>query len=763
MMGISNGTFIDLDIKEWNHVNEIMKENESSSKDRVESTDVVLFDLFLDNHPDAMVLTKPNGMIILANQSFADIFHTTKEDLIGKSGFEVVAPDTGERRKIFINQVLNKKKTVIFRDHDVKRYWKTTIKPILNSEKNVEFLAVYIQDITALQDTDKRTLGTQENFFHRLIQNSSDIFMVLEKDGTIRYVSKSIAMMCGYEPDTLVGSPISSIIHKDHIKKFTNFYQKITKKKGRSKPIDYQLQCQNGTALSVESISRNLLNDPEIEGIILTTRDISERKKTEEKLHLSEERFRTIVSSMSEMIFLLDESNRFVESHVPSTSDLYVPKEQFIGQEISSVLPSHVVLLYKRAATEVRKHRGSEQFNYSLQIKGQLRWFLAVLDLHPDGKCIVASIRDFTSQIEAEKQTSKMRKYLQDVIDSTLEIIMVVDADEKVTLWNERAIDFTGYQRSEAIGSSISSLPLFIHPEDFEESISRCFQEGSYSFSLPIKTKLLGRRLMRFSSSVITSDTNETIGIIFVGRDITEESDIHGVLIRGKSYLVSEESNEEVLHLLFDIVDAESFGLIFTRITSDITLSDQQMHHCRLVHFDVTARENKSVSNPEEVLTCIRDFIGSHPYPVIYMDRSDFLFSLYGYEKVIKLLYQVNGLCQRHDAMFFVRINPHILPASQYKLIREEFSPLPKRMRTDSTLGFRLYELLEYLYLNNQKNVLVSYKMLGRQFSITKVTTARRVEQLVEKGLVVVSKKGRMKTVHITSHGKRLLQKRKVI
>ena len=178
--------------------------------------------------------------------------------------------------------------------------------------------------------------------------------------------------------------------------------------------------------------------------------------------------------------------------------------------------------------------------------------------------------------------------------------------------------------------------------------------------------------------------------------------------------------------------------------------------------FDTGSQKKDYVYTPDDVLRSITEFLTSHAHAVVYIDRSDFLFSLYGFEKVMKLLYQLNGLCKSYDAILFVRVNPHILLPYQFKLIQEELSILPKRMKQDDELGSRLYELLEFIYLNNQKNVLISYKMIGRQFSITKVTTARRVEQLMDRGLIIVQRKGRMKTVQITREGKRLLQKRSV-
>jgi len=57
----------------------------------------------------------------------------------------------------------------------------------------------------------------------------------------------------------------------------------------------------------------------------------------------------------------------------------------------------------------------------------------------------------------------------------------------------------------------------------------------------------------------------------------------------------------------------------------------------------------------------------------------------------------------------------------------------------------------------------VSYKTVSKRFSITKVTTAKRIKALAEEELVAIKKKGRLKTVFVTDKGKRLLQRRNVV
>jgi Mn-dependent DtxR family transcriptional regulator len=100
-----------------------------------------------------------------------------------------------------------------------------------------------------------------------------------------------------------------------------------------------------------------------------------------------------------------------------------------------------------------------------------------------------------------------------------------------------------------------------------------------------------------------------------------------------------------------------------------------------------------------------------------------------------------------------LNINPDVLNPKEMSLLEQEFHELPKP-KFESELQDDLHEILLFMNNSNQK---ISFKDISKKFSITKTTTRKRVNRLIESGLAVVKKNGRNKIIRATELGKSIL------
>lgn len=150
----------------------------------------------------------------------------------------------------------------------------------------------------------------------------------------------------------------------------------------------------------------------------------------------------------------------------------------------------------------------------------------------------------------------------------------------------------------------------------------------------------------------------------------------------------------------------------------------------------------------------IKDFIKLNPKPVILLDRVDYLINMLGFSEVLKFIYSINDELLRDDATLIVNINPNTLTAKELSLLEQELNVIPKpALKEGSEFQEDLHEILVYLGNNDR----VSYKHIGKNFSITKTTTRRRIKKLETRGLVTIRKNGRNKIVKLTEKGMELL------
>jgi len=120
--------------------------------------------------------------------------------------------------------------------------------------------------------------------FRALVQNSSDVIVLADPDSVIRYQTPSAERVLGYAGETLVGRRLVGFVHLDDRARFIALVRQATEREGVTGPAELRLLRKDGSWLFVEVTVTNLLQNPELTGLVLTVRDIHDRKALEERL-----------------------------------------------------------------------------------------------------------------------------------------------------------------------------------------------------------------------------------------------------------------------------------------------------------------------------------------------------------------------------------------------------------------------------------------------------------------------------------------------
>jgi PAS domain S-box-containing protein len=132
----------------------------------------------------------------------------------------------------------------------------------------------------------EEALRRSEEHFRSLIDTSSDIISILSADGAIRYESPAVTRVLGYSVGELSGKKFVSFVHPNDL---SDFVQAIAKELSRSngslpKAFSYRFKHKDGSWRFLESLVRNQLDNPGVQGLVITSRDITERKTAEEQI-----------------------------------------------------------------------------------------------------------------------------------------------------------------------------------------------------------------------------------------------------------------------------------------------------------------------------------------------------------------------------------------------------------------------------------------------------------------------------------------------
>jgi len=124
----------------------------------------------------------------------------------------------------------------------------------------------------------------QDERFRSLVQNGSDLITVVDDTHRISYQSPSISRLFGHQPPELEGLPLVDLAHPEDAAAVQLFLHRSVADGAASVPIQWRMWHRDGTWRPVESVGTNLLRDTSVRGIVLNTRDVSERKALEAQL-----------------------------------------------------------------------------------------------------------------------------------------------------------------------------------------------------------------------------------------------------------------------------------------------------------------------------------------------------------------------------------------------------------------------------------------------------------------------------------------------
>jgi PAS domain S-box-containing protein len=128
----------------------------------------------------------------------------------------------------------------------------------------------------------KETLHRSEAYFRSLIEHSSDVIIILDAEGNIRYGSPSLSSVLGYNLADFWEHQFTEFIHPKDLPSVTDALTQAKQLPGTGMPFELRFKHRNGSWLIMEAVSNNLLQDSAVEGLIINLRDITERKQAED-------------------------------------------------------------------------------------------------------------------------------------------------------------------------------------------------------------------------------------------------------------------------------------------------------------------------------------------------------------------------------------------------------------------------------------------------------------------------------------------------
>jgi two-component system, cell cycle sensor histidine kinase and response regulator CckA len=140
------------------------------------------------------------------------------------------------------------------------------------------------RDLVAANEAAEHALRESEARFRALIENSLDITSVVDAGGVVRYISPSVKRVLGYEPEEFLGTHSMDTIHADDRARIAEIFAHATSETGTTKTHEFRALHKDGTWRLMEAMGLNLLDDPAVRGMVVTSRDVTHRRALESRL-----------------------------------------------------------------------------------------------------------------------------------------------------------------------------------------------------------------------------------------------------------------------------------------------------------------------------------------------------------------------------------------------------------------------------------------------------------------------------------------------
>jgi len=243
-------------------------------------------DLF-EGVPVGVYRISPAGILTNGNRALVELLgYSKRQKLLGLDtrdlGIDPVDHRVWRRRMATAGRVANFEAD-IERPDGVVISVLSTAQAIRSEEGDLLGYEGTVEDITDRKQAEEALNASQERF-RALVQNASDLLSILDQEARVLYHSPSVTRLLGFEFEERVGKYAFERLHPEDRPRLEKRFRELLTTPGQSLRTEFRIENQEGQMRVLESIFTNLLDNPAVCGVVVNSRDISERKTAEDRL-----------------------------------------------------------------------------------------------------------------------------------------------------------------------------------------------------------------------------------------------------------------------------------------------------------------------------------------------------------------------------------------------------------------------------------------------------------------------------------------------
>ncbi len=366
------------------------------------------------------------------------------------------------------------------------------------------------------------SLHESENKFRTLTENSPDWIARFDIQNRHTYANSAAVELYGCSQEEIMGKTHTELGRDPELVKFWEKYYKNVFTTGKTETIEFRYTSPRGKEYYFNTRIVPEFVNSEVTSVLAISRDITERKKSEETIQI----LANIVESSNDAIGTIS-LDGIITSWNKGAEQVYgYSAEEILGKPVSIIAPPYLSKETQNLSEKIKQgekirlyetlrlRKGGKTINVSITLS-------PVFDIH--GKLTVVSFisRDVTERKETEEAIRLSNTYNRSLIEASLDPLVTIGHDGKITDVNGATETITGYSRDELIGTDFSDY--FAEPEKAKEGYQHVFQEGLVrDYLLEIQNKNGQITPVLYNASIYKCKDGKINGVFAAARDISK-------------------------------------------------------------------------------------------------------------------------------------------------------------------------------------------------------------------------------------------------
>jgi PAS domain S-box-containing protein len=429
-----------------------------------------------------------------------------------------------------------------------------------NDLERLESIRDYISPILNArleEEKQKSQLKESEEKYRDLLNNIHEVIFELDENGNITYMSPQVYNITGFKPEEQTGFSLRDLIHPDDLNLALTLFTKLITS-GEFQSVDLRRKHKDGHYIHVNSSGKRVKIGDKYK-IVGVTRDITERKKAEQKLKESEKNYKDLFDNLEMYLIIIGKDEIFQLVNKKGAEIMGGKPSDFIGKSLYEIFPKNIAEEYAKKHFDIFESGKGITFEHTLNLPAGPRTLYTseqpVKDINGNITAIQIVSLDITEpKITKQKLKESEVKY-KDMINNLDVGFYKGEFKGKLLMHNKTLNEIFGNDpNTDLIGSE--STRFFVDPEDNKNYYEQLEKEGSIRNFITHLKKPNGETItVELNSHIVPNEMGEK-QVEGTVRDITDKYRLEQKMIKSER---KYETLASELEMILDHIPALVF------------------------------------------------------------------------------------------------------------------------------------------------------------------------------------------------------------